>query len=182
MVPLSIGGVPFSRREKACAVPKHKKNYCFYVDFCGCVGKASLDSYLDELMVRGQDYFSRDEVALALGVKPPALPFDPAIRSLKGLTTRDGERNVRWILLVNEVVELAGRSLFLPASRAMIRRADMSVKPFDCLPNRRLKLALVWVEMSAVQGDEPFWLQCLLVRGKCKVSRRNGVPHCNYHQ
>ena len=34
---------------------------------------ASLDSYLDDLLARGRAYFSRDEVAAALGLKPSAL-------------------------------------------------------------------------------------------------------------
>jgi predicted transcriptional regulator of viral defense system len=34
---------------------------------------ASLDSYLDDLLARGRAYFSRDEIAAALGLKPSAL-------------------------------------------------------------------------------------------------------------
>ena len=34
---------------------------------------ASLDSYLDDLLGRGRAYFFRDDVAAALGLKPPAL-------------------------------------------------------------------------------------------------------------
>ena len=34
---------------------------------------ASLESYLDDLLARGRAYFSRDEVAAALGLKPSAL-------------------------------------------------------------------------------------------------------------
>jgi predicted transcriptional regulator of viral defense system len=33
----------------------------------------SLDSYLDDLLARGRAYFSRDELAAALNLKPPAL-------------------------------------------------------------------------------------------------------------
>ena len=34
---------------------------------------ASLEPYLDDLLKRGRAYFSRDDVAAALGLKPQAL-------------------------------------------------------------------------------------------------------------